>query len=563
MGAKAGASSGEKRRRLLRAGIPAFAGMTMLLASPAPASVDGEAALAAYLQARVADGDGNPALAAQRFAAALALAPDNALLAGRALTQAVAAGNEAVALAAARALERLGKATPEARLLLLGDALKSRRWSVAQAQAAELQRDEVFSFMAPILRAWAVQGSGRGDALALLAPGKGPSLVTAYSAEQRPLLLALAGRRDQAVTALAPLLEQDETERLRVTAAATLAAKGGRGEALKLLDGDGEALIRARAALAAGRRLPGAVDSPAAGAGDFLVKVAADLQSQQVPDLALSFARLATFMAPRSSEAWLLVARIEEGRGRHSSALAALSRVPADDPFAAEAAERRLALLVESGRPEVAIEEARRATRAADEADSWTRLAGLLSDSGRFAEAADAYGRALQRQAEAKTTSDWGLHLLQGTALARAGRWPEAREALRRAYALAPGQPVVLNVLGYFQLEYRENLDEAERLIREADKLRPDDPAITDSLGWAHYVRGDLAKAVELLESAARRQPADAAINEHLGDAYYSAGRRFEARYAWRAALVSAESTVAERLRAKLDAGLKPELAAP
>jgi len=534
----------------------------MLLASPAVASVDGEAALAAYLQARVADGDGNPALAAQRFAAALALAPDNALLAGRALTQAVAAGDEAVALAAARALERLGKLTPEARLLLLGDALKSRRWSVAEAQAAELERDEVFSFMAPILRAWAVQGSGRGDPVLLLAPGKSASLVTAYSAEQRPLLLALAGRRDQALAALAPLFEQDETERLRVTAAATLAAKGGRDEALKLLDGDGEAMVRARAALRAGRRLPGAVDSPAAGAADFLLKVAADLQSQQVPDLALNFARLATFIAPGNSEAWLLVARVEEGRGRHASALAALARVPPDDPFAGEAAERRLALLVASGRTEAAIEEARRATRTADGADSWTRLAGLLADSGRFAEAAEAYGRAIGRRSEAKAP-DWGLHLLQGTALARAGRWPEAREALRRAYALAPGQPVVLNVLGYFQLEHRENLDEAERLIREADKLKPDDPAITDSLGWARYVRGDLAKAVELLETAARREPADSAINEHLGDAYYSAGRRFEARYAWRAALVSADSSVAQRLRAKLESGLKPELAAP
>ena len=530
--------------------------------APASASVDGEAALAAYLQARVADSAGNQELAAQRFAAALALAPDNELLAGRALGQAVAAGNEAVALDAARALARLGKLTPEARLLLLGDALKNRRWSAAEAQAAELERDEVFSFMGPILRAWAVQGSGRGDALALLAPGKGQSLVTAYAAEQRPLLLALAGRREQALAALAPLLEQSETDRLRVTAAATLARKGGRAEALKLLEGNSDVLVRARAALGAGRRLPGEVDSPAAGAADFLVRVAADLQAQQVPDLALSFARLATFMAPRNSEAWSLVARAEEGKGRYAAALAALARVPADDPFAGETAERRLALLVASGRPAAAIEEARRAARAGDDPGAWTRLGGLLSDDGRFAEAGDAYREALARQ-PAEGAKDWGLHLLHGTALARAGRWPEAREALRRAYALAPRQPVVLNVLGYFQLERRENLDEAERLIREADKLQPDDPAITDSLGWAYYVRGELGKAVELLESAARRQPADAAINEHLGDAYYSSGRRYEARYAWRAALVSAGGPVADRLRAKLDSGLKPELAAP
>jgi Flp pilus assembly protein TadD len=66
-----------------------------------------------------------------------------------------------------------------------------------------------------------------------------------------------------------------------------------------------------------------------------------------------------------------------------------------------------------------------------------------------------------------------------------------------------------------------------------------------------------------LLERAAQGQPTDAAIAEHLGDAYYSAGRRFEARYVWRAALTYAEGKAADRLRSKIDAGLRPDLAAP
>ena len=102
------------------------------------------------------------------------------------------------------------------------------------------------------------------------------------------------------------------------------------------------------------------------------------------------------------------------------------------------------------------------------------------------------------------------------------------------------------------------------RLVAEASRLQPDSAEITDSLGWAHYVRGDYPKAIELLERAARGEPSDAAINEHLGDAYYSAGRRYEARYAWQAALVYAEDDDAsKRIRSKLDLGLRPELAAP
>lgn len=467
-----------------------------------------------------------------------------------------------MALAAARVLERLGKLTPEARLLLLGDALKARRWGAAEAQAAGLERDEVFSFMGPILRAWALQGAGKGDPLALLAPGKGASLVTAYAAEQRPLLLIQQGSREKALAALEPLLAEGETERLRVVAAATLARKGARREALALLEGEGEPTVRARAAIEAGRRLPNEVATPAAGAADFLMRVAADLNAQQVPDLALSFARLATFMAPGNSEAWLLVAGLEGAKDRHGSALAALARVSPDDPFAGRAAEERLRLLIGSGQGEAAIAEARRGAERQG-AEGWIRLGGLLSDSGRNAEAAEAFARALAPGTELRSEPEWALRLLLGTALVRAGRWPEGREALQRARALAPRQPVVLNVLGYSQLERRENLDEAETLIREASALRPDDPAITDSLGWAYYVRGNLPKAVELLERAARSQPADAAINEHLGDAYYSAGRRYEARYAWQAALVSADAAVAGRLRAKIDGGLRPELAAP
>ena len=52
-------------------------------------------------------------------------------------------------------------------------------------------------------------------------------------------------------------------------------------------------------------------------------------------------------------------------------------------------------------------------------------------------------------------------------------------------------------------------------------------------------------------------------IQEHLGDALFKSGRRFQARYAWEAALLAAEDDVAARLRAKLASGLTPANAAP
>jgi tetratricopeptide (TPR) repeat protein len=540
----------------------------LLSAAPAAASVDDTSALTAYVRARAADSSGAADQAARNYGAALALAPGNEVLAARALSQAIAAGDRALALRAARVLDSAGKLAPDGRLLLVGEALRTKQWKQAGLQIERLEQDEVFSFMTPLLRAWLAQGSGRGKPLVLLEAASGNALASAYASEHRPLLLFAGGKMKEGTLALAPLLEDQSirSQRLRIAAAARLARNGARSEALAILAGDGEALIEARRRIEAGERLDGEIVTPAAGMAELLGRMALDLNGQEVPQLALSFARLATFLAPENAESWLIAADLLAGQGRHEAALAALARVPRGDVFAGTAADRRMTVLVDSNRTGEALAEARQsvADRPA-EIDNWTRLGDILNQSKRHEEAAAAYGKALDLVKSGAVTNHplWALWLLRGSALTQAGDWAAGKSALEEARRLAPDQPVVLNFLGYSQLERRENLAEAEKMIGEASRLQPDDAAITDSLGWAHYVRGDVGKAIELLERAAQGQPADAAIGEHLGDAYYSAGRRFEARYAWRAALHHAEGPAADRLRAKIDSGLRPDLAAP
>ena len=72
-------------------------------------------------------------------------------------------------------------------------------------------------------------------------------------------------------------------------------------------------------------------------------------------------------------------------------------------------------------------------------------------------------------------------------------------------------------------------LREALGYIEKADRLKPRDPYILDSLGWVHFKLGDLELAERYLKQSIglRYDPETAA---HLAQAYAKAGDLDEAR---------------------------------
>ena len=90
---------------------------------------------------------------------------------------------------------------------------------------------------------------------------------------------------------------------------------------------------------------------------------------------------------------------------------------------------------------------------------------------------------------------------------------------MRTVIRLDPKNANALNYLGYTYADLGTNLDEAEKLIKEALNYKPDDGYITDSLGWVYYKKGLYEKAVETLERAVKLVPNDPIVLEHLGDA--------------------------------------------
>ena len=93
-------------------------------------------------------------------------------------------------------------------------------------------------------------------------------------------------------------------------------------------------------------------------------------------------------------------------------------------------------------------------------------------------------------------------------------------EAMRTVISLDPKHANALNYLGYTYADLGLNLDEAERLIKEALKYKPNDGYITDSLGWVYYKKGEFDKALKYLKKAIEMVPDDPIMLEHMGDAY-------------------------------------------
>ena len=79
-------------------------------------------------------------------------------------------------------------------------------------------------------------------------------------------------------------------------------------------------------------------------------------------------------------------------------------------------------------------------------------------------------------------------------------------------------------------------LAEAKQLIIKALTFAPDDPFITDSLGWVEFRLGNLNGALTVLEKAYKARK-DAEIAAHLGEVLWQLKRRDEAIQIWREGL--------------------------
>ena len=101
------------------------------------------------------------------------------------------------------------------------------------------------------------------------------------------------------------------------------------------------------------------------------------------------------------------------------------------------------------------------------------------------------------------------------------------------------------------------DLGEALRLAMLAKQAQPDDPNISDTLGWVHYKRGTHTLAVPQFELALAARPGDPTISYHLALALHGDGQIEKAREVLTVALAVGEKfddrAKAEELLRELD----------
>ncbi|OEZ95103.1 beta-barrel assembly-enhancing protease [Janthinobacterium sp. HH107] len=232
-------------------------------------------------------------------------------------------------------------------------------------------------------------------------------------------------------------------------------------------------------------------------------------------------------------KALMILSQIAETRGDTAGAIAWLDKVDnsASSGYV-EARLRRAQLIARGGN----LDAARKALTEIETDDPASQAqvllvdAQFLRDAGYVQSAYTVLENALLRFPD-------NPELLYDYALLaeRMDKFERMEASLRRVMALAPDNQHAYNALGYSLAERGLRLEEAHALIEKALQMAPGDPFIMDSMGWVQFRMGNLAAA----ENALRRAYAvrsDPEIAVHLGEVLWQKGDKAEAQKLWREA---------------------------
>jgi tetratricopeptide (TPR) repeat protein len=432
-----------------------------------------------YLAARLAVRDGDHREAAEYFERALRADPGNPLLISNAVFANAALGRWDMAAAIAEDLPEDATGQELAGMVTFVDTVRSGDLSRAR-EALEAGRGGG-PFVDELSLGWMEFGAGNMDRaaavfedltddpalsdLAWLHLGLARAAVGDFEAAEDILSGERSGRMSQ-------------TERVVRARAEILVQLGRRADALDLLDGYTQrvpdpALLALQARIGAGAEGPYSfVTSWQEGISEVFFTVAQAFGPDRSGNLPLIYARAAYGISEKNTDALILAGEILTGEEQYDLAAETYGIVPETDDQYVEAQMGRAEALERQGLLDDALAVLRDlATAEPDLAPVHAALGDTLRRAERCEEAVGSYTEALDR-VDTDQSRYWFLFYTRAICYHLTDNWPPAEADFRKALELNPGQPQVLNYLGYSLVEQRRNLDEALDMIERAVATR-------------------------------------------------------------------------------------------
>ncbi len=185
-------------------------------------------------------------------------------------------------------------------------------------------------------------------------------------------------------------------------------------------------------------------------------------------------------------------------------------------------------------------------------------LANFYKNSKNYKKAIEYYSKIIS-DLDDNSNIKSDLLFRRGGAYERLGNYEKSDKDFFHSLRIDPNNPHVLNYLAYSWLEREYKIDEAMEMLKIAYDLSSDDPYIIDSIGWAYFLIDDYSEAEKYIKRAVQLMPDDPIVNDHYGDILWKLNRKIQARYFWNNVLSfdDTEDEMRKKINFKIIQGLK------